>query len=148
MEHAAEFRRCLVDADVAGLRRLWAHAFPGIEVAQTHGYAETVLHIARTEAQSVDDALRALSHRWLTERGLPSRLPQDMRPLSERHEPRIVSGVGISVVATTPSRQGLADAMHAAMADAVEDAYAHGLTDPAFVSARMDDARLRVLGKD
>jgi len=78
--HAAEFRRCLIDLDVNGVRKLWAEVSP--HLPQPSNVKETLftLHMARTEAQSVPLRLRQYSHRWLRERGFGSMLPEALWP--------------------------------------------------------------------
>ena len=143
--HAAEFRRCLVDGDVAALRALWAHAFPHLEQPGDDEQARTMLHRARTEARSVPFKLRAYSHRWLEDNARASGLPDELKPKAQRMYPRIVSAVGIACMTTSPHRYEQAKAVERAMSDAVAEAYADGKTDPVFVSKRMSDARERVL---
>lgn len=140
-EHAAEFRRALEDGDVAVLRRAWSDFFSHLPQPKTDAEAEIVMHHARTQAVSVAFAKRAYSHRWLTERGLPSGLPDDLRPKAERMYPRVVDAVGISVNARSPLFAPLIAPIHDAMVDAVADAYADNKRDPAFVKARMVAAR-------
>lgn len=147
LTHADAFKRCLVNTDVTGLKALWAHVFPHLHQPADDEQALIMLHHARTQAESVRFRLRAYSHAWLTERALPSGLPDRLRPRAERIYPRIVEGVGISVRARSPEMAPLADAVHRAMQDAVEDAYAEGRTDPVFVRKRMFDARAGVRQK-
>ena len=143
--HAAEFRRCLVDGDVAALRALWAHAFPHLEQPGDDEQAWTMLHRARTESQAVPFKLRAYSHRWLTDNGYDSGMPDELKPKAEHIYPRIVSAVGIACMVTSPHRYEQAKVVERAMSDAVAEAYADGRTEPEFVSKRMSEARERVL---
>lgn len=80
LKHAAEFRRCLIELDVTGVRKLWAEVSP--HLPQPKSIKETLftLHMARTEAQSVPLGLRQYSHRWLRERGFGSMLPEAQWP--------------------------------------------------------------------
>lgn len=141
MNHAAEFRRCLEQCDVAAIRRLWAHVSPHLPQPASDTEALATIHRARTETKSIPLKLRAYSHRWLAERNLPSGLPDELRPAAERMYPRVVEAVGISVNAKSEWLRPVARAMQGAMSDAVMDAYAHGKTDPVFVKARMMEAR-------
>ena len=127
--------------------RLWAHVSPHLPQPQTdHDALVIVIHHARTQALSMAFKLRAYSHRWLTERGLPSGLPDILRPAAERVYPRIVTGVGIAVKPTSPRRAQEAIALRGAMSDAVAEAYADGRTEPEYVKMRMSEARERFLG--
>ena len=131
---AAELRRILIECDIPGLLRLWANLFPAYPQPMSKEAALRTLHLARTKAESVPMNLRRWSHIWLTERNLPSLLPD------KDHPPKKVSAVGIGVRSTYPE---VAKAIHGAMENAVEDAYAEGQTDPEFVGARMREARAR-----
>jgi hypothetical protein len=138
MDLAAEMRRCLVDLDVDGVRRVWVVAAPHLASHASDADTLTALHVARTTAESVPFRLRAYSHRWLVERGLPSQMPDALKPKAERLYPRVVEGVGISVNSKYPIiAQSIGGVMHAA----VEDCYANGDTDPEIVRPRMMEAR-------
>jgi hypothetical protein len=80
VQHAAEFRRCLIELDVVGITRLWAHLAPAPMQSGSEAEALASLHMARTGAQSVPLKLRQYSDRWLRECGIGSLLPQEMRP--------------------------------------------------------------------
>lgn len=137
MGHEAEMRRCLEALDVEGVRRLWAHIAP--QFAQcTDAEALAALHMARTAAESITLRLRAYSHRWLSDNGYPSALPDALRPKAERMYPKIVTAVGISVI--SKYRQ-VADEVGGAMRDVVENCYADGKEDPEYIRPRMLEAR-------
>lgn len=138
-----DFHRCLIELDVAGVRRLWAR-FETEHQPTTANEALIALHHARTRAQSVPFNMRAYSHRWLCERDLPSGLPDELKPKAERVHSRIVEAVGVSVKAMSEANVPLAKAIERAMSDAVAEAYADGKRDPEFVKARMEEARARV----
>lgn len=131
------------DGDVAALRGLWAKAAPHLPQPANDAQAEIVMHRARTESGSISLRARAWSHRWLTERQLPSGLPDELRPKAERLFPIVAEGVGIAVRASSPLFRSAAAEIQQAMSDAVADAYAEKRTDPAFVTARMQEARER-----
>lgn len=139
----AAFRALLEAGDVNALRTAWGRVAAHLPQPETHEQAEIVMHHARTASESVTFRARAWSHRWLTERGLPSGLPDELKPPAERLYPRVVDAVGISVKASNPYLQGVATEVQAAMTNAVEDAYAEGRTDPVFVRARMEEAKQR-----
>lgn len=145
MNQAAAFQRALVDGDAGAVRRLYAAVAPHMPQPADQAEAEIVLHMARTQSEGVPVRLRAWSHAWLRERGLPSQLPDDLRPAAERAHPIVVSAVGVAVKAMSPDREALARAMETAMSNAVADAYANGDTDPVIVRARMDEAKRHVL---
>jgi hypothetical protein len=143
--HAAEFRRCLVELDTEGITRLWQHVSPHLPQPKTRTEALATLHVARTQTRSIPVKLRYYSHRWCVDNGYPSMLPDRLRPLAERMYPKVVSAVGVSVKSLSKAGEPLALEMQKAMADAVEECYANGQTDPEFVRARMHEAQQRVL---
>lgn len=140
---AMSFRNLLTSGDVEGLRAFWRNASPHLPQPETREQAEIVMHRARTEAESVPLKKRAYSHRWLCDRGLPSGLPDNLKPRAERIYPRVVEAVGISVNARSEMLKPLAREVERAMADAVEEAYADGRTDPGFIRARMAEVKTR-----
>jgi hypothetical protein len=87
--------------------------------------------------------MRAYSHSWLCERGLPSALPDHLKPKADRLYPRVVEAVGVSVKDLSGRRREYARRLEMAMADAVAEAYADGRREPEFVKARMQEARER-----
>jgi hypothetical protein len=143
VSHQDNFRRCLIEGDVAGARRLWAHVAPHLPQPKTYAEAEAVLHMTRTTTQSIEFKLRAYSHAWLIERNYPSRLPDDLKPKAERMYPRTVEAVGISVNAGSSALAPAVVGIRGAMENAVLDAFAEGKTDPGFVNGRMMEARQR-----
>ena len=141
MQHDTEMRRCLLDIDVAGVKALWAHLAPHLPQPDD-AQALAALHVARTAAESMPLAKRAYSHRWLTERNLPSQLPDRLKPSAERLYPETVGAVGISANSKHLAvKQGVQEAMQ----NAVEDCYANGDTDPLIVKPRMMEARAKEL---
>lgn len=136
-----EFRQLLEAGDVAGLRKAWGRVAPHLPQPDNNRDAEIMMHHARTQAESVTIAKRLYSHAWLTERGIPSGLPEKLKPLAQQVEQKVAKAVGIAVMAQTPEMQPLAKVVERAMSDAVEDCYANGDTDDAIVRARMFEAR-------
>lgn len=130
---------------MAGIKAVWRHVSLHLPQPQTDREALVAIHYARTLAQSIPFKLRAYSHRYLLDNGFSSGLPDDFKPKAERIYPRIVEGVGIAVRAASEYSKLIAPVIQGAMSDAVSEAYADGLTDPAFVSQRMKEARERVL---
>jgi hypothetical protein len=141
------FRAALEALDIALLRKVWAHAMPHLPQLQTDEQALTAAHLARTAASSVRFKARAYSHAWLLERGLPSQLPDKLRPRAERLFPRVVDAVGIAVRAMNPDHKPLARMIERAMSDAVADCYANGDRDPNIIKARMREARAAAMRK-
>jgi hypothetical protein len=140
MARQDDFRAALEAGDVKLVRRMWTAFMPHLP-QPTADEAEKAMHIARTAAETVSFKARAWSHRWLTERDLPSQLPDRLRPSAERLYPRVVEGVGISVSLAKP---GMLE-VRTAMEGVVADMYANGDTDPVLVRSRMFEAREKTL---
>lgn len=145
----AAFRALLEAGDVDALRKAWSRVAPHLPQPASREQAEVVMHHARTQTASLPLRARAWSHRWLSERGLPSGLPDPLRPKAERIYPRIAEGVGISVNFKSAWMKPAAAEVRGAMEDAVSEAYADTRggqrPDPGFVAARMKDAKARKL---
>jgi hypothetical protein len=144
MNHAAEFRRCLIELDIVGICDLWFHVSPRLPQPKNNDEALATMHYARTQAGSIPVKLRCYSHAWLCERGLPSGLPDWMKPKAARLYPHSVNAVGVAVKAMSAASEPLARAIEKAMSNAVMGCYADGVTDSDIIKARMDAARLRV----
>ena len=141
MTHSAEFRRCLVDLDVAAIRRLWKHVQPNLPQPKSDLEALITLHMARTTTQSIPTKLRFYSHRWLLDNGYPSHLPDELKPKAERMYPRKVGVVGISANSKYPAIQ---QAIHGVMRNVALDAYADDPNpDPDALRKRMLEARAK-----
>lgn len=138
-----EFRAALERGDLAHVRRIWRHVAPNMPQPETDDDAAIAMHRTRTEAETISFKARAYSHRWLEERAFPSGLPDNLKPKAERIYPRTVGAVGISINTSSPYLRPAAIEVRHAMESAVEDAYADGRTDPAFVSQRMEEARAK-----
>lgn len=141
MDHADEFRRCLIEIDVAGIRRLWAHVQPGQPFDDER--ALIALHMARTQAETLTVRQRAWSHCWLRERDLPSQLPDHLKAGAERIYPKVVDAVGISVNFSAVDLRPAAALIERAMSDAVADVYADGGRHVDLVRKRMREAGQR-----
>lgn len=142
-------REVLEKADAAAFRRHWSDIFPHLadKGPKTNTEAEISLHMARTQSEWLDDRKRCYSHAWLIERKLPSQLPDNLKAKADRLYPRVVEGVFVSANSNSPLIKPIAKLAQAAMCDAVEDAYANGDTEPAFVRSRIQDARKRTFRK-
>jgi len=135
-------RRCLIECDVAQMRRLDQHLMPHLSALSDRDILITI-HVTRTLSDFVPFRLRAYSHRWLTDNGYPSRLPDVLRPKAERMYPVVVSAVGVSSQAG-PGRAKTAFnyAIEKVMSDAVLEAYADGhANEPQIVKARILERR-------
>lgn len=138
-----EFRMILATADVRALREAHARLFPHLPAPKDDDEAAISLHMARTQAAWLSERARCYSHAWLTERALPSQLPDELKPTAERLYPRVVEAVFVSANTASPALKPVVAEVQRAMSDAVEDCYANGDRDPALVRARMAEARNR-----
>lgn len=143
MKHE-DFRQALEAGDVRLCRRMWASVFPSLPQPGPKE-AEASMHMARTGAETVSFKARAYSHSWLTERGYPSQLPDNLKPSANRMYPHVVTSVGISVNTRNPLLKPAMLEVKAAMETAVLDCYANGDTDPIVVSERMAAARQQTM---
>lgn len=140
---AAAFREALAAGDVAAVMRLHSQALPHLPAPESRDAAEASMHMARTQAEWLHDQKRCYSHAWLTERGFPSQLPDNLKPKAERLFPVIAEGVLVSINTNSPAFKPVAAEAQRAACDAVEDCYANGDTDPALVRSRILEARER-----
>jgi len=136
------FRQALIDLDVPLLRRMWSYLSPHTPQPQTDNECLTTAHIARTGMQSMPLKARAYSYRWLVERGLPTQLPDNLKPQAERLYPTMVEAVAISCKSTNKALQPVFDRVRASMEDVVNDAYAGTKhVDADKLKAAMQEAR-------
>jgi len=139
MEAESAFRQALTDGSVKDTRALFALVCPHLPQPRDDQEAAVMMHRARTEVRTIPFKARAYSHRWLEERGLPSGLPDELKPRAERMYPIIADAVGVAVKSRSESHRERASALQRAMSDAVLDCYANGDKDPDVVSKRMDE---------
>lgn len=144
MDNSDAMRRCLEELDVPAARSLWRQMAPHLPQPKDDAEALVCLHRARTEARSMPLRLRAYSHRWLTDAGWPSGLPDALRPRAERMYPKVASAVGIAVKMRDPAFAAAAAEIRGAMEYVVLEADADGrLEDARFVRGRMQEARIK-----
>lgn len=125
--HAAEFRRCLVQLDVTGIRKLHAHVSPHLPQPQNDDDALHTLHLARTKCGTLPANLRRYSQDWL----------------DERERQKVANAVGVAIKAP-PHRMQRALDMRGDMLNAVDVAYRDGVDlakDAKEVTRRMNVAR-------
>jgi hypothetical protein len=145
-----QFRQALEEGDVKLVRRLAAYVMPHLPQPASDAEAEATMHLCRTGRGNITLKARAYSHKWLLERGLPSHLPDHLKPSAERLYPRVVEAVGISVKSRNPLLKDAMASVQRSMELVVEDMYANGDKDPARVKTRMmeahDDEMRRLFG--
>lgn len=142
---AGAFRQLLEEGDFKALRSAWMQVAPHLPQPSSDEQAEIVMHMARTSSAAVQFDKRAYSHRWLTERLLPSQLPDELKSKAERLYPVIAEGVAIMVGTDKEWLKPALVEVRGAMEDAVSHCYADGQTDPEFVKSRMFEARDKTL---
>lgn len=130
-------RRCLRELDVTGFRRLWRHVAGHLMQPADDGQALALMHRARTETIFMERKLRFYSHRWLLDHGLPSGLPDTLKPMAERMYPRIAAMTGVSVNYTAGFLKPAGDEIEATLSLEILDAYATDKPD------RIDHLKLR-----
>ncbi len=141
---ADAFRTALYDGDVHRTRHLWAQVSPDMPQPENYDEAEVIMHQARTAADSVPIHKRIFSHAFLAERGLPSQLPDGLKPPRERKGPPVIfpaALIGVGTFSKRADRREEAKAMEKAMADAVGDMITSGITDKGRIAKRMWEAR-------
>ena len=144
MSISAAFRAALYDGDARRTRHLWAQVSPDMPQPESDAEAEVIMHQARTAADSVPMQKRIYSHAFLAERGLPSQLPDGMKPPRERKGPPVIfpaALIGVGTLSSNSDRREEAKAMERAMADAVGDMIMSGVTDRKRIAKRMWEAR-------
>ena len=144
-DYGDAFRQCLLQMDIATMRKLWAFVSPHLPPAGTDEEIEISIHYARTLTKTIGFKDRAYSHAWLAERALPSGLPDHLRPRAERMYPRVVPAVGVSFNFLSLELQPLKPVVQAAMEKAILEVHADGkILDTLLVKQRMEEARKRV----
>lgn len=134
MEHDAEFRRCLLELDVAGIRALWQHLSPGLPQPQSEDETLHTIHLARVGMATLPAQQRAYSEAWL----------------KERQTGRIVRAVGIAVGVhgdLDPVRRERTQELQSAMSEAVTQAIQDGVdlaTETPEIQRRMREARQKL----
>lgn len=141
-DHSEEMFRCLRDCDVGAVMKLWKHISPDMPQPDNEHQARVMIHYARTRMQKMPNRYRFYSHCWLRDEGLPSALPDNMRPRAERLYPVGVRAVGVSSGKAGGEKTEFNYAVQKAMSDAVLETYADGHQDqPQIVKARIMEKR-------
>jgi hypothetical protein len=144
MSLSEAMRECLEKADAHNARELWAKAAPHLPQPKNDVEALKTIHYARTVSESIHKSLRCYSHHWLEEQGLPSGLPDYLKPIADRLYPHIVSAVGIAVRMRNPEEASAGLEIRKAMVNAVLELEADGrINDINYGRGRITDARLK-----
>lgn len=144
MSLSKAMRECLETADAHNARELWAKAAPHLPQPKDDEEALKTIHYARTISGAIRDSFRCYSHRWLEERGLPSGLPDRLKPKADRLYPRVAASVGLAVRMRRPEEALAGVEIRKAMEYSVLEADADGrLADSPFVKLRIEEARAK-----
>lgn len=138
---SSEFRAALESGDVKYLLKIWGIVAPHLPQPTSLDQAEIIMHRARTESESITFKSRAYSHRWLSERLLPSGLPDNLKPSAERMYPKVTEGVGIAVLASKEYLKPAVIEIRKSMEDVVHEAYAEKKIDHILLRSRIQEAR-------
>lgn len=136
-----DFRQALENGDIDTLLGIWSKAMPHLPLPDSRDKAEFVMHYARTVADSISFKKRAYSHAWLSERGLRSGLPDELKKPAERLYPITVGVVGISVNIKSEILKPIGPIIQGAMGKSVLESYADGVSDPDVIKRRMFEAK-------
>jgi len=109
--------------------------------------ARAIMHHACTQTPIIAFRSRAYSHRWLLDHGLPSGLPDNLRPAAEREYPKVVDAVGIAVASLSDAMAPAVPIVRGAMESVVLEHYADGVRDPEIIKPRMIEARDKAIKK-
>lgn len=137
MDHSAEYRRCLLEADVAGMMKVWAHTHPN-HPQPTYDEALIQLHIARVEAKSMPKRAKLYSLDFLYEQGF--RLVKGKWVYGMIDPADKEMSVGIASKSSYPV---VRERIMRAMKDAYLNEVAKGITDPDTQREKMLAARAK-----
>lgn len=138
MAARGEFRQALIDGDFRRCAAMWRVVRPHLPQPNNDGEAEIQMHAART-CTRLPLKLRAYSHRWLTERNLPSLLPDHLRPKAEQLCPKVVPAVGFAWGSGHTLLQPAKPIIEGAVHKTISELAADGMLDrdPGFVRNQM-----------
>lgn len=143
MSIPSALRRALEDGDAVEVARVYDAAYPKLPRLAGKDEAEVVMHQARTAAESMRIEKRLYSHAWLVERGLRSKLPDDLKPPGEKVKPVIFSAVGVAVKSLSSRADRVEEAreIERVMVRAAGQMVRDGITDRARIAPVMWQAR-------
>jgi hypothetical protein len=122
--------------------RIWRAEKPDMPHPESKYQALVMIHYARTHMATMRQQLRFYSHAWLRDHGLPSALPDHLRPRAERMYPKVIGAVGVASGSGPGTKGPFNYAVERVMSDAVLECEAdgHALSDPV-VKRRMLEKR-------
>lgn len=141
MQHAAEFRRCLLEMDVEGIIRIHRHVSPHLPVPSA-AEALVSLHIARCETKRFPLKGKAYSLAWLSDHGWEKHDGQWSQGLPR--DQAVAEAVGISSRSLSGHVLPLNRKVMQYMEDALLNQMAKGVTEAPRQKEAMLKAREKV----
>jgi hypothetical protein len=133
--HGAEFRRCLIQLDIPGLMKVWAHVAPHLANSDPRR-ALISAHMARVEMKKISPALRDYSIKWLADEANIRKI--DGKWVEGVPKAAVIAeAVGISSRSLGNVRTALNGQVELYMLDGLETARAKGVTEPSEQKAAM-----------
>jgi len=148
VEHSAELRRCLLEADLHGLQAVWRHIAPHLAELPPD-QAVISMHMARVESETMPAGIKAYSKAWLAEYGI-KRTNGRWVDACVTEAPRksvIVEAVGIASLSLGKDRT-LSDLVVRAMQDALLEGLERNIVEPPMQKELMLKARQAVKFKE
>lgn len=143
-EYSDNMLQCIREIDHELAMKLWKHIRPRDPQPENDLQAVIMLHYARTKIASMPEGLRLYSHCFLRDYGIPSALPDHLRPKAERLYPVGTRSVGVSSGKAGGGKTVFNLAVQKVMSDAVLETYADGHIDnPQKIKARILEMRAR-----
>lgn len=147
-------RQCMLDLDARRARTIWRVIAPHLPPCDSDADMLITLHVMRTEdshlTQWFPEKLRFYSHRWLLDKGLPSKLPDRLKPRADRLCPKKVRVLGYAPAGA--AGEEACATIGAAMFEKFQELEADGTTDktraePEIQRARFKERRALMLPK-
>lgn len=139
--HAREFRRCLIEADVAGIMAVWKHTAPHLAKSDP-AQALLALHMARCDAKYMPRNLKDWSVAFLADHGI-QKIDGQWTAGLPKPKP-VFEAVGISSRGLGGIRRPINQKIEVYMEDALLNARAKGVTEAPMQREAMLKARSKV----
>jgi hypothetical protein len=110
--HQQEIKRCLLELDVSGIRKVWGDAAPHLDQPDSDWEALRAMHMARVQMKNISPQAKRYSEHWLKEL---------------KGKTRIAASVGIVVGTLRRDDRERAEHVKAEMVEAVLLAHREGV---------------------
>lgn len=138
-------RQCLIELDARRARTIWHVIAPHLPRCDSDADMLTTLHVMRTAESHLTRwfprHLRFYSHRWLLDQGLPSLLPDHLKPSAERMYPKKMRVLGYAPAGA--AGEEACAMIGAAMFTKFAELEADGTTDKARAEPEIQRARFK-----